>query len=75
MLGPKDIDGWDFDRRDHISALLRAHAAIDAVARGGAPNAAGIPAALQGSAVAFARQAYLPMDDLEALADALGLGG
>ncbi len=73
MLGPNDIEDWEFDRRDLLSMLLRGHSAIHGLASGRAQAAAGVPQALQDVAVSFARQAFLPMEDLESLAAALDL--
>ena len=73
VLGPNDIEDWEFDRRDLLSMLLRGHSAIHGLASGRAQAAAGVPQALQDVAVSFARQAFLPMEDLELLAAALDL--
>ena len=75
MLGPGDIEDWEFDRRDRLSLLLRRHEAIDGLARGSARNAPGLPKILQDVAARFARQDFLAMDDLEALAFALDIPG
>ncbi|HEY8580961.1 MAG TPA: hypothetical protein VIL72_13810 [Beijerinckiaceae bacterium] len=71
MLGPVDLEDWTFDRRDLLSMRLRRHPTIEDLARSG--DGTGLAAEIRAAAAAFARQALLPMEALEALADALGV--
>jgi len=73
MLGPVDLEDWQYDRRDELSMILRRHPVIQGIARGADPCGDGAPPGVRAPAVAFAAQAFLTMDCLEALACALGV--
>ena len=73
MLGPVDLDDWQYDRRDELSWMLRRHPIIAGIARGADPTGRGAPPGVRAPAVLFAAQGFLTMDSLEALACALGV--
>ncbi len=72
MLGPVDLADWTYDECDLISALLRRHDAIHAIACGADARASAFPLHLRDRACRFARQEGLGFDDLCALAEAVG---
>jgi len=73
MLGPVDLEDWQYDRRDELSLMLRRHPVIEGIACGDDPCGEYAPVGVRGPAMLFAAQAFLPMDILEALACALGV--
>ena len=75
MLGPVDLEDWDFDRRDELSLRLRRDPRVEMIAAGIDEAGRGVPDGVRGAALAFARQALLPIETLEDLAASLGLDG
>ena len=73
MLGPVDLEDWDFDRRDVLSLRLRQDPRVEKIAAGIDSAGDGVPAGMRGAAIAFAHQTILPIDTLEDLAASLGL--
>ena len=61
MLGPVDLDDWQYDRRDELSLMLRRHPIITGIARGADPTGRGAPPGVRGPAGAFAAQGFLPV--------------
>lgn len=71
MLGPVDLADWTYDERDHLSAILRRHDAVHAVATGRDACALAFPAAIRELVRRFAAQERLSMEELCAIARTL----
>lgn len=71
MLGPVDLADWTYDERDRLSALLRRHDAVHAVAIGRDKGALAFPAAIRDLVRRFAAQERLRLEDLMEIARAL----
>ena len=71
MLGPIDLADWTYDERDRLSALLRRHDAVYAVATGRDARALAFPASVRDLVRRFAAQERLRMEDLLEIARAL----